>query len=32
MYVVQDQRRVLSFPARLFLHFLETHPVAAETP
>jgi DNA-binding transcriptional LysR family regulator len=32
MYVVQDRRRVLPPPARLFLHFLETHPVAAETP
>lgn len=32
MYVVQDRRRVLSFPARLFLLFLETHPVAAESP
>jgi DNA-binding transcriptional LysR family regulator len=31
MYVVQDRRRVLSLPARLFLHFLETHPIAAET-
>jgi LysR family transcriptional regulator, low CO2-responsive transcriptional regulator len=32
MYVVQDRRRVLSFPARLFLLFLETRPVAAEIP
>jgi hypothetical protein len=32
MYVVQDRRRVLSFVARLFLLFLETHPIAAETP
>jgi DNA-binding transcriptional LysR family regulator len=32
MYVVQDRRRVLPLPARLFLLFLETHPVAAETP
>jgi DNA-binding transcriptional LysR family regulator len=30
MYVVQDRRRVLSLPARLFLLFLETHPIAAE--
>lgn len=32
MYVVQDKRRVLPLPARLFLLFLETHPVAAEGP
>jgi DNA-binding transcriptional LysR family regulator len=32
MYVVQDRRRVLPPPARLFLLFLETHPVAAHTP
>jgi LysR family transcriptional regulator, low CO2-responsive transcriptional regulator len=32
MFVVQDRRRVLSLPARLFLNFLETHPIAAETP
>jgi LysR family transcriptional regulator, low CO2-responsive transcriptional regulator len=32
MFVVQDKRRVLPFPARLFLLFLETHPVAAENP
>jgi DNA-binding transcriptional LysR family regulator len=32
MYVVQDLRRVLPLPARLFLLFLETHPIAAETP
>jgi DNA-binding transcriptional LysR family regulator len=32
MYVVQDRRRVLSLPARLFLLFLETHPITAETP
>jgi LysR family transcriptional regulator, low CO2-responsive transcriptional regulator len=32
MYVVQDRRRVLSLPARLFLLFLETHPIAAEWP
>jgi DNA-binding transcriptional LysR family regulator len=32
MYVVQDRRRVLPLPARLFLLFLETHPVAVETP
>jgi DNA-binding transcriptional LysR family regulator len=32
MYVVQDRRRVLSLPARLFLLFLETHPIAADTP
>ncbi len=32
MYVVQDRRRVLPLPARLFLLFLESHPVTAETP
>jgi DNA-binding transcriptional LysR family regulator len=32
MYVVQDRRRVLPLPARLFLLFLETHPVVSETP
>jgi DNA-binding transcriptional LysR family regulator len=32
MFVVQDTRRVLPLPARLFLLFLETHPVPAETP
>jgi DNA-binding transcriptional LysR family regulator len=32
MYVVQDRRRVLPLPARLFLFFLETHPITAETP
>jgi DNA-binding transcriptional LysR family regulator len=32
MYTVQDRRRVLPLPARLFLLFLEIHPVAAETP
>jgi DNA-binding transcriptional LysR family regulator len=31
MFVVQDRRRVLSLPARLFLLFLETHPIVAET-
>jgi DNA-binding transcriptional LysR family regulator len=31
MFVVQDRRRVLPFPARLFLLFLETHPITAET-
>lgn len=29
MFVVQDRRRVLPLPARLFLVFLETHPAAA---
>jgi DNA-binding transcriptional LysR family regulator len=28
MFVVKDKRRVLPFPARLFLLFLETHPIA----
>jgi DNA-binding transcriptional LysR family regulator len=32
MYVVQDRRRVLPLSARLFLLFLETHPIAAEIP
>ena len=32
MYIVQDKRRVLSLPARLFLVFLESHPVPATTP
>jgi DNA-binding transcriptional LysR family regulator len=32
MYVVQDRRRVLPLPARLFLLFLETHPLAVENP
>jgi DNA-binding transcriptional LysR family regulator len=30
MYTVRDRRRVLPLPARLFLNFLETHPVVAE--
>lgn len=30
MYVVQDRRRVLPLSARLFLFFLETHPLAAD--
>jgi DNA-binding transcriptional LysR family regulator len=32
LYIVQDRRRVLPLSARLFLLFLESHPVAAETP
>ncbi len=32
MYVVQDRRRVLPLPARLFLLFLETHPIASQAP
>jgi DNA-binding transcriptional LysR family regulator len=32
LYVVQDRRRVLTLPARLFLLFLDTHPIPAETP
>jgi LysR family transcriptional regulator, low CO2-responsive transcriptional regulator len=32
MYIVQDRRRVLPFPARLFLIFLETHPIVADAP
>jgi DNA-binding transcriptional LysR family regulator len=30
MYIVRDRRRVLPPPARVFLHFLETHPIEAE--
>jgi DNA-binding transcriptional LysR family regulator len=29
MYIVQDRRRVLPLPARLFLLLLETHPVTS---
>jgi DNA-binding transcriptional LysR family regulator len=32
MYIVQDRRRVLPLPARLFLLFLETHPITVEKP
>ncbi len=32
MFVVRDTRRVLPFPARLFLLFLETHPIADLAP
>jgi DNA-binding transcriptional LysR family regulator len=32
MFVVLDKRRVLPLPARLFLNFLEKHPVAARRP
>jgi DNA-binding transcriptional LysR family regulator len=32
MYIVQDRRRVLPLPARLFLLYLETHPITAEKP
>jgi DNA-binding transcriptional LysR family regulator len=32
MYVVQDKRRALPLPARLFLAFLESHPIAVELP
>jgi DNA-binding transcriptional LysR family regulator len=32
MYVVQDRRRVLPLPARLFVLFLETHPITVEPP
>jgi DNA-binding transcriptional LysR family regulator len=27
MFIVQDKRRVLPLPARLFLNFLESHPI-----
>jgi DNA-binding transcriptional LysR family regulator len=30
MFIVQDKRRVLPYPARLFLIFLETHPIATQ--
>lgn len=32
MFIVQDRRRVLPLPARLFLIFLETHPITGGTP
>jgi DNA-binding transcriptional LysR family regulator len=32
MYIVQDMRRVLPLPARMFLNFLEQHPVADSVP
>src|SRR5262245_56174599 len=32
MYIALDRRRVLPLPARLFLLFLETHPIAGQTP
>lgn len=32
MYIVADRRRVLPLPARLFLHFLEAHPIAVPNP
>jgi DNA-binding transcriptional LysR family regulator len=32
MFIVQDKRRVLPLPARLFLIFLESHPVPAAAP
>jgi DNA-binding transcriptional LysR family regulator len=32
MYVVQDRRRVLSLPARLFLQFLESNPITVASP
>jgi DNA-binding transcriptional LysR family regulator len=32
MFVVQDRRRVLPLPARLFVLFLETHPTVAKGP
>ncbi len=32
LYVVQDRRRVLPLPARLFLLFLETHPLVGAIP
>jgi DNA-binding transcriptional LysR family regulator len=32
MYIVLDRRRVLPLVARLFLLFLETHPIATELP
>lgn len=32
MYIVQDKRRVLSLPARMFLTFLENHPITDLAP
>ena len=32
MFLVLDRRRVLPLSARLFLLFLETHPIAAQAP
>jgi DNA-binding transcriptional LysR family regulator len=32
MFIVQDRRRVLPLPARLFLLFLEAHPITADIP
>src|SRR5262249_46887030 len=32
MFIVQDKRRAMPFPARLFLNFLETHLIASRTP
>jgi DNA-binding transcriptional LysR family regulator len=32
MFIVQDRRRVLPFPARLFLNLLETHPIVSQGP
>jgi DNA-binding transcriptional LysR family regulator len=32
MYIVQDKRRVLALPARLFLNFLEHHPMPDAAP
>ncbi len=32
MFIVQDRRRVLPLPARVFLNFLETNPIPAMKP
>ena len=32
MFLVLDRRRVLPLPARMFLLFLETHPIATQAP
>ena len=32
MFTVRDRRRVLPFPARLFLLFLDTNPIPAPEP
>jgi DNA-binding transcriptional LysR family regulator len=32
MFIVQDKRRVLPLPARLFLIFVESHPITALVP
>jgi hypothetical protein len=31
MFLVLDRRRVLPLPSRLFLNFIESHPIPAHT-